>query len=304
MHRLFAALVCVAAIVFTACGSSERAAGPCGLRLAAAVAAGEIPFQLPDRGTAERRQLRRAFLLCTLRRPDGSLFARLRSDRRERVLAVAFYRENGALRRATGTVHAATPQDTSATVKCGSSSQTPIGPDFWRQTRNWSVGATPKGMDRSEGDQGAQGAMGEWVNNVNHCGIADKASPPMSYEGETTRKAGQDGVSVVDWASLQNDQDCKDALACTVTAYDAEGNPVESDTRFNTFYKWSMTGAKDAYDIQSVAAHEWGHILQLDHSENANKNDNTLVMWPYVDIGDTSGRKLGRGDAQANNKNY
>jgi hypothetical protein len=171
-------------------------------------------------------------------------------------------------------------------------------------TRNWSVGATPKGMDRQKVIKALKAAMGEWVNNVNHCGIKDNAKPPMSYKGETTKKSGQDGVSVVDWASLQNDQDCKNALACTVTAYDGNGNPVESDTRFNTFYKWSTTGAKNAYDVQSVAAHEWGHILQLDHSENANKNDNTLVMWPYVDIGDTSGRKLGKGDAQANNSHY
>jgi hypothetical protein len=27
-------------------------------------------------------------------------------------------------------------------------------------------------------------------------------------------------------------------------------------------------------------------------------------MWPYLDIGDTSGRKLGRGDALGNNSHY
>ena len=97
----------------TACGGSSSGAGPCGLGLVAA-RGGELPFTIPERGTAERRQLRRAFLQCTLRRRDGSLFARLRSDERERVLAVAFYRRSGALRRATGAVYAATPKDTSA----------------------------------------------------------------------------------------------------------------------------------------------------------------------------------------------
>ena len=125
----------------------------------------------------------------------------------------------------------------------------------------------------------------------------------MHYAGETTRKAGQDGVSVVDWASLENHQDCKGALACTVTAYDRQGNPVESDTRFNTHDKWSTTGAKDAYDVQMVAAHEFGHVLQFDHVQGQ-QIDHTSVMWPYLEIGDTSGRKLGKGEALADNSHY
>ena len=48
-------------------------------------------------------------------------------------------------------------------------------------------------------------------------------------------------------------------------AYDEKGNPVEADIRFNTEFKWSTTGASGAYDIQSVAAHEIGHVIQFDH---------------------------------------
>ena len=90
------------------------------------------------------------------------------------------------------------------------------------------------------------------------------------------------------------------ALACTVIAYDEQGNPVEADIRFNTDFKWSTTGASGAYDIQSVAAHEIGHAIQFDHVTNSSKHDHTLVMWPCL----TSGRKLGRGDALANNSHY
>jgi hypothetical protein len=32
--------------------------------------------------------------------------------------------------------------------------------------------------------------------------------------------------------------------------------------------------------------------------------DNTVVMWPYVSKGDTSLRKLGRGDSLGNNAKY
>ncbi len=132
----------------------------------------------------------------------------------------------------------------------------------------------------------------------------DQANPPAHYEGKTSRAAKHDGYSTVDWGSLKNDQDCSGALACTVMAYDEKGNPVEADIRFNTEFKWSTTGASGAYDIQSVAAHEIGHVIQFDHVTNSSKRDHTVVMWPYLDIGDTSGRKLGRGDALGNNSHY
>jgi predicted Zn-dependent protease len=48
------------------------------------------------------------------------------------------------------------------------------------------------------------------------------------------------------------------------------------------------TRAPDAYDIQSVAAHEIGHVLQFDHVTNQSKRDYTELMWPYLDIGDTT----------------
>ena len=78
------------------------------------------------------------------------------------------------------------------------------------------------------------------------------------------------------------------------------GQPVKADN----YFKWSTTGASNAYDIQSVAAHEIGHVLQFDHVTNQSKRDYTELMWPYVDIGDTTGRKLGRGDALQDNSHY
>ena len=68
--------------------------------------------------------------------------------------------------------------------------------------------------------------------------------------------------------------------------------------------KWSTTGASGTYDIQSIAAHEIGHVLQFDHVTNSSKDDHTVLMWPYMDSADTSGRKLGRGDALENNSHY
>ncbi len=53
-----------------------------------------------------------------------------------------------------------------------------------------------------------------------------------------------------------------------------------------------------------MAAHEIGHVLQFDHVTNASKDEETNVMWPYFTDGNTTGRKLGRGDALADNSHY
>jgi len=144
-------------------------------------------------------------------------------------------------------------------------------------------------------------AYSEWANNVNWCDLADNAKAQSDYQGRTELKAKHDGTSVVDWGSLQDVQNCNAALACAATWYDEEGNPVESDIRFSTAEDWSINAGEGGYDIQSAAAHEFGHVRQFDH---VTSGDNTVVMWPYISKGDTSLRKLGRGDARGNNTNY
>ena len=160
-------------------------------------------------------------------------------------------------------------------------------------------------MNRDAAIKAVRNGQSEWTNNINWCGIKDQAKPPVSYEGTTSKNAvTQDGKSVVDWGSLKNDQNCSTAAACTFTYYDAKGVPFESDIRFSTAYTWSTNGASGTLDIQSFAAHEVGHVLQFDHVTNAAKDQETNVMWPYFAKGDTSGRKLGRGDALEDNSHY
>jgi hypothetical protein len=283
--------------------SAAAVARQCGLRLPPPVR-GELAFRPPTGGHAAHRRLAGRLLLCTLFRRDGSRFARLYNDSHQRVLSVAFFRPSGVLWSASDAVYAVTPADTGSDVKCDSSSQASIGKTYWRTTRKWWIGATAPGINRETVVNAVQKAQSQWTNNVNWCGIEDQANPPAHYEGKTSRVAKHDGYSTVDWGSLKNDQNCSGALACTVIAYDEQGNPVEADIRFNTEFKWSTTGAANTYDIQSVAAHEIGHAILFDHVTNSSKRDHTLVMWPYLDIGDTSGRKLGRGDALANNSHY
>jgi len=240
-----------------------------------------------------------------LYRRDGSRFASLNTDRHLHVLASAFYRPSGILQSATDASYAATPgSETGADVKCDSSSQASIGKTYWKTTRRWWIGATAPGKNRDTVVQAVRNAQSEWTNNINWCGIKDQANPPAHYEGKTSRPAKHDGYSTVDWGSLAKDQSCSEALACTFIAFDEKGNPVETDIRFSTAVKWSTTGAAGSYDIQSVAAHEIGHVLQFDHVTNSAKRDHTVLMWPYMNSADTTGRKLGRGDALENNSHY
>ncbi len=304
-RRLFsvAIVVAAAACAGSAAGDAASVARPCGLRLSTPVR-GELAFRIPSGGHAAGRRLAGRLLRCTLFRRDGSRFAHLYSDSHQHVLSVAFFRPSGVLRSASDAAYAVTPAETGSDVKCDSSSQASIGTMYWRTTRKWWIGATAPGINRETVVGAVRSAQSQWTNNVNWCGIEDQASPPAHYEGKTSRAAKHDGYSTVDWGSLKSDQDCSGALACTVIAYDEKGNPVEADIRFNTEFKWSTTGASGAYDIQSVGAHEIGHAIQFDHVTNSSKRDETLVMWPYLDIGDTSGRKLGRGDALGNNSHY
>jgi hypothetical protein len=283
--------------------SASRISNVCGLRLPPAVR-GEIAFRIPAGGRAVRRALAGGFSLCTLRRRDGTRFAELDSDSRRRVLGLKFFRPSGVLLHSSDVSYAATAGGGGSDVKCDSSSQASIGKVYWRKTMKWWIGATAAGVDRDAVIKAVRNAVSEWNNNINWCGIKDEANVPAHYEGKTSSPVKYDGKNTVDWGSLKDDQDCNGALACAQSWYDEQGNPIESDIRFNTAFKWSAKGASGAYDIQTVAAHEFGHVFQFDHVTNDEKRDDTVLMWPYIDMADTTGHKLGRGDALEDNSHY
>jgi hypothetical protein len=285
----------------SAANQASTATSACGVRLAAALQ-GEIAFTIPAGGRAVRRALARGFARCTLLRRDGTRFAELDSDAQHRFLSLAFYRRTGKL------IHTsdATPAGGSngSNVKCGSSSQASLGGAYWRTSLKWSIGTTPSGLNKDKVISSVRNAVSEWNNNINWCGIKDQANVPVSYQGTSSAKGKHDEKNTVVWVSLKNDQDCSGALACASSWYDGNGKPIESDIRFDTGVKWSTSGGSGAYDIQSVAAHEFGHVFQFGHVSNGGKNDQTNLMWPYVDLADTTGRKLGKGDATADNGHY
>jgi Matrixin len=287
-----------------AVGSPSAEIRSCSLRLSPP-SGGSPRFAIPKGGRATARPIVGSLLLCTLLRADGSRFAYSRIDRLGRVLDVRFFRRSGTLRFAADASYAAaTSQPPGADVRCDSDAYEPIGKRFWQRSWNWWVGKTPGNLAPDKVVKALRSAYSEWGNNINWCGYTDNAKVMAEYQGRTDRRSTYDGKNVVEWGSLEDVQNCGGALACTSTWYDEKGDPVESDVRFNIANDWSIDPAAGDFDIQSVAAHEFGHVRQFDHVESNKAGDNTVVMWPYIAQGDTSLRKLGRGDSLGDNAKY
>ena len=303
---LVAAGLATAAIWAAKTAGSDRAGSHisvCGLRLASP-RAGEPRFAVPSGGRATSRSVADRIVLCTLLRGDGSAFAQAHVDRLRHVLDMRFLRPSGRLLVASDAAFPAFPREHGAQVSCGSAAHRSTGHSYWQQTIRWRLGRAPSNLRRADVVRALRAAQSEWTNNVNWCGYPDVAEDFALYLGSTTSGAAHDGMNTVSWGRIDNTQDCNGALACTTTWYDAGGTPVESDVTFNALLQWTVRPGGRSFDVQSVAAHEFGHVRQFDHVTSERLRQYTLVMWPYFTRGDTSARKLGRGDAIADNLHY
>ena len=117
------------------------------------------------------------------------------------------------------------------------------------------------------------------------------------YVGTTTRTAGvRDGYNVVSWGSYQ-------AGVIAVTYIWARGKRVlETDTRMNTYYSWSVSGEAGKMDVQNIMTHEFGHWTGL--ADLYNDADYWLTMYGYGNFGETYKRTLGLGDILGLQKVY
>jgi hypothetical protein len=303
--------VVVVAAVVVAGGSTPTkvAAGgtgsvsACRLRLAAPLR-GVPRFAVPAGGRAGVRLLADGIVLCSLFRADGSTFAQAQIDRLQHPLEIRFMRRSGRLLFRSDAAYPAVARLQGASVSCGSPAFSTIGNRYWRQTIKWWVGKTPSYLPRWQVIQALRNAQSEWNNNLNWCKYPNRSDGFSLYEGNTSSGLAKNGINTVDWGIVSNIQGCPAAIACTYTWYDRDGAPVESDVRFSTREKWFTRPGTAGFDVQTLAAHEFGHVRQFDHVTNANSKQYTLVMWPYFTSEDTSGRKLGRGDSLADNLHY
>ena len=111
----------------------------------------------------------------------------------------------------------------------------------------------------------------------------------FSYSGTTTRSAGKrDGYNVVSWGSYR-----KGVIAVTYL-WSIGGQLIETDTRLNTFYGWSLSGEPGKMDVQNIMTHEFGHWCGL--NDLYADPDYWLTMYGHSNYGVTYQRTLGLGD--------
>jgi len=117
----------------------------------------------------------------------------------------------------------------------------------------------------------------------------ETAAAVFSYQGTTSLGAGKrDNYNVVAWGGYR-----VGAIAVTYIWYSGS-QILETDTKMNTFYKWSLSGEAGKMDVQNIMTHEFGHWVGLD--DLYSDVDYWLTMYGYADYGETYKRTLGLGD--------
>lgn len=147
----------------------------------------------------------------------------------------------------------------------------------------------------------------------NDCGFTNVPRTSFAtYIGPTTRVAevpyaataycpsSPDSYSVMSWGALQS------ALAATCWKFDYTRSPtavVASDIKINPSYPWTSRAGLlcvagtplEAFDLEAVMTHEWGHSFGLDHvSESGATKSQTMST--QVGVCDPGPSTLGRGD--------
>lgn len=106
--------------------------------------------------------------------------------------------------------------------------------------------------------------VGDEVNAVNNAAHSwSQINPPglkMTYFGLTgVTDSSQDWENAICWKDSGNN-----GILGRTYAWSVGSTIVETDMVFNDHYAWSTSGAD--FDIQTVALHEFGHWVGLDHS--------------------------------------
>ncbi len=160
----------------------------------------------------------------------------------------------------------------------------------------WNRNSTPSNLDRDLTLTNLRSSHTEWQANTNWCGYADNSAVSFSYDGVTTEAFGRNNLNTIGWGDTDA-IGCIGAAACTMAWY-SETTLQEADVRYNKNLAW-RNGSYNAYDVWSVAAHENGHIMGLDDVRDASN-----VMRRDIRAYDITNRKLGKGDALWNNREY
>lgn len=124
-------------------------------------------------------------------------------------------------------------------------------------------------------------------------------------QGPDTRakRAKLDGVNAILWKKLERST----VGATFVWFIRSTGEVVEVDTVFNQRHPWGnfdnspdCQGSAEAYDLENIATHEFGHWIGLDDLFDDAAKD--LTMYGFSAGGEVKKRTLGRGDIRGKNQ--
>jgi hypothetical protein len=160
----------------------------------------------------------------------------------------------------------------------------------WNTTLiSWRLNATGAGGGTGVATA-LQNAMAAW-NGVAPAGYV------LGYAGTTSRGFATDGGNTVLWA---NGNGCTGGcLAITALVLGPGQQILETDVSFNPSAAWSTSG--NDYDVQSIAAHEFGHTLGIHHTDLRKRSDRPTMYASYFG---TDGRSLQQDDRDALNCAY
>ena len=132
-----------------------------------------------------------------------------------------------------------------------------------------------------------QAALASWSN-------VTPAGYQLTYAGTTNAAFVTDGVNAVVWASGNG---CSGGCLAITALVIGPGQVIqEVDISFNNLFTWNTTGGD--YDVQAIAAHEFGHGLGIHHTELKKHNGRPTMYASYFGTG---GRTLEADDRDALN---
>jgi len=157
--------------------------------------------------------------------------------------------------------------------------------------------------DRDAGGIGIDGLEAALQRATTSWTEAPGSTIAFQYRGRTSaRPLELDGRNTVGFLRRP---DLEGVLGVTATITDVvSGEVVESDLFLNSGTDWSVAneGETDRFDVESIALHEFGHMLGLGHSalgyfevtdDDARLAAAEAVMFPFAfDPGNIAGRRL------------
>ena len=167
-----------------------------------------------------------------------------------------------------------------------------------RTPQRWPVGETIVFLvDDTHAPAGAVAAVERAALTWNATGI----DVQFAFGGLTDESGfAADLVNTVSWASTPSEFDVFVARTATYWFDDRPETIVGFDLVFNLDHRFVVGDAEQAWDVETVALHEFGHVLGLGHADAERV---IQVMRPFIAAGDVD-RTLSLADLRVLRESY